>query len=795
MTNLRSLVLLAVLYYGQANAADASANYTQQLLSSGTIKLGEWQSAYDRASAFVSSLSTTDKLSLVTGESAGNFSGIVGLDSSSNPLDYYFVTGWPAGLAMAMTWDKDAINGQGKALGAEFKGKGVNLAYAPTVQPLGRSAWGGRTGETYGPDSYFAGMMAGNFVRGMASSGVTPSAKHFVLNEQETNRMSTGGGGGMGGGGGGAPGGGNMTGGSPPSMRRRQSSNETSSSNSTSTTVDGAYSVVVSDKAFHETYLAPFYDTVKNGIGGAMCAMNRINGTYACDSQDALAKYLKVELGFPGYVHPDAGAQHTGINSANAGMDLGSSSYWSNSTLGAGISNGSFTEERLDDMAVRVMMGYMKNGQDTGYPDHAGHTDDVDVRGNHSALARKYAADSIVLLKNTGSALPLKNHKSISIFGLHAAPRSVGPNTGLSVMSGVDSTMEGHMSQVGGSAMASFAFLSTPFQAMAERAMAARTSTTGFMFKWWLNNTSVTTSSGMSGSATEIQETTTGIATNSDACVVYINAWAGEGGDRSELRNEEQDELVNTVASTCNNTIVVVNTVGPRLVDQWIENENVTGVLYGGPLGQASGHAINDVLFGDVNPSGKLVHTIAKNESDYDQNTQISEEAEIDFSEGNFIDYKYFDQKNNTPRYEFGYGLSYTTFDFSKTLSIKKDEQKISSELASGDRAVGGREDLWDIVATVSTDVANSGKIAGAEVAQLYVEFPAEADEPVRQLRGFQKMTIQPGQKQNVEFELRRRDLSVWDTEAQEWRVVRGTYKFSVGASSRDLKASGSITV
>jgi hypothetical protein len=129
--------------------------YTHVLL----VNLGEWQDAYDKASSFVQGLTTAEKISFIGGGDAGNISSLHMLDSSTNPLTYYYVTTWPAGLAMAMTWDKDAILGQGEALGSEFRGKGINLAYAPTLQPLGRSAWGGRTGETYGPDSYFSGYV------------------------------------------------------------------------------------------------------------------------------------------------------------------------------------------------------------------------------------------------------------------------------------------------------------------------------------------------------------------------------------------------------------------------------------------------------------------------------------------------------------------------------------------------------------------------------------------------------------------------------------------------------------
>jgi beta-glucosidase len=333
------------------------------------------------------------------------------------------------------------------------------------------------------------------------------------------------------------------------------------------------------------------------------------------------------------------------------------------------------------------------------------------------------------------------------------------------------------------------------------------------MLRWWLNDTTVSSFSGMQGSGTELSESTLGVAVNSDVCICFLNAWSGEGGDRSELYDADQDEMVNTVANNCNNTIVVINTtgmplsahkkvtdanlnmIGPRLLDQWITHENVTGVLYGGPLGQESGNAIDDVLFGAVNPSGRLINTIAKNESDYDSNTQITESLDLDFSEGNYIDYKYFNKYNITPRYEFGYGLSYTTFNYSTQVTVSPNTTALSDSYATGALAIGGREDLWDIVATVSSSISNTGGIAGAEVAQLYVKFPDVAGEPVRQLRGFEKVTVQPGENQDITFELKRRDLSVWDVAAQSWKIESGDYVFYVGASSRDLKAEATLMV
>lgn len=154
---------------------------------------------------------------------------------------------------------------------------------------------------------------------------------------------------------------------------------------------------------------------------------------------------------------------------------------------------------------------------------------------------------------------------------------------------------------------------------------------------------------------------------------------------------------------------------------------------------------------------------------------------------------EYFDKYNITPRFEYGYGLSYTTFNYSSTVSVESSSLK--SGYATGDKAVGGREDLWDIVATAKTSISNTGSVPGAEVAQLYISFPDAAGEPVRQLRGFNKTTIQPGESADVTFNLRRRDLSVWSVAGQEWEVVKGEYTLYIGASSRDFKATATLSV
>ncbi|EKG12062.1 Glycoside hydrolase family 3 [Macrophomina phaseolina MS6] len=687
-----------------------------------------------------------------------------------------------------MTWDKKMMYQMYKALGDEFYAKGINVANGPVSQPLGRSPWGGRNGESFGPDSYLNGIAFGLSVKGYGDAGVISGAKHFLLNEQENNRTQDS----TGGGGGGSPpnDGGNPTtpgsGAAPTGGMGGGASSDSSSSESI------AYSSQVDDKTLHETYMWPFFDGVKAGLGAVMCALNRVNETYACENQDLIAGKLKSEIGFPGFVFGDVGGQKTAFGSANAGMDYGSSSTWSNSTMLAGLNNGSLTEARLTDMAVRnVLPSYKFNQQDGTYPTTAGLEDYVDPRANHSKIARSIAASSLVLLKNENNALPLKKPKSMSIFGVHAGAAIAGPNDPISV-TGSDDIYQGHAASLGGSGTGSFPYLVTPHYALTTKVIED-----GTMFRWIMNDTGYTsTSGGLSGysSGTGAAHTYSGYATDSEVCIVFLNAYSGEGADRSALYNTDQDGMVASVASACNNTIVVINAVAARLVDAWIDNVNITAVVYGSMLGQESGHAIVDVLYGAVNPSGKLTYTIAKNESDY--NTGLCTDLICDFSEGNYIDYKYFDAYNVTPRYEFGYGLSYTTFKYADTLSVAKTNgSALARTYATGPLAVGGREDLWDVVATAETSIANTGERDGAEAAQLYVKFPAAAGQPLRQLRGFEKVHLAKGAEQKVKFELRRRDLSYWDVEAQNWAVARGTYEFFVGASSRDLKAHAILTV
>ncbi|KAF8212086.1 glycoside hydrolase superfamily [Mycena galopus ATCC 62051] len=223
------------------------------------------------------------------------------------------------------------------------------------------------------------------------------------------------------------------------------------------------------------------------------------------------------------------------------------------------------------------------------------------------------------------------------------------------------------------------------------------------------------------------------------------------------------------VAAVNNNTIVVMHIPGPIVVEEW-----VTAVLIAHLPGPETGNSLVPVLWGEKSPSGKLPYTVAKNESDWPPNTIVSDPL--------LVDYKWFDAKNITPRFEFGFGLSYTTFKFG-TLSIARTFKPFAKQSDPGNS-------MYDILYTATVDVANDGAVQGAEVAQLYLSFPASANEPPFVLRGFDKLDLAPGQQQTATFELTRKDLSVWDVVINNGRVVpQGTFTVSVGASSRDLRS------
>jgi beta-glucosidase len=385
------------------------------------------------------------------------------------------------------------------------------------------------------------------------------------------------------------------------------------------------------------------------------------------------------------------------------------------------------------------------------------------------------AIEGHVLLKNKNSALPLKSPQLLSVFGYDAkGPDALKQNFDWVSYSPAISPTNNTLWVAGGSGANNAAYVDAPIDALQRQA--------------YEDGTSVLYD--LSSEDPDVDPT-------SDACLVFINAYATEGWDRPGLADDFSDTLVKNVAGKCGNTIVTIHNAGIRVVGNWIDHENVTAVMFAHLPGQDSGRALVELLYGRANPSGKLPYTVAKKAEDYGSllhpslpETPYGLFPQSDFVEGVYIDYRAFDKANIAPQFEFGFGLSYTTFEYS---GLRISNPKKSSQYPpKATIKQGGNPHLWDEIVTVSAEVKNCGGVAGAEVAQLYVGIP---NGPVRQLRGFEKVSISAGNTARVQFALTRRDLSTWDVVAQQWSLQRGTYKLYVGRSSRDLPLTGSFTL
>jgi beta-glucosidase len=409
----------------------------------------------------------------------------------------------------------------------------------------------------------------------------------------------------------------------------------------------------IDDRTLHELYMWPFADSIRANVAAIMCSYNKVNSTYACESDAVMNGLVKDELNFPGYLLSDWEAQHTTAGSANAGLDMsmpGNTLKQPNSFLwGRNLSEAVPQEvfkSRLDDMVRRVLASWYYLNQDEGYPNTTIFTlapNNPDVQKDHKEVARAIARDGIVLLKNEKGALPLKAPKSkapkiLAVIGSDSIVDPGGPNRCLS-----RTCNNGTLAMGWGSGAVEFPYLVGPLDAIRERA-----EQDGTVIR---DSTTDSPSEGAS------------VASVADTAVVFINANSGEGsftvegvaGDRPNLDPwHGGNELVKAVAEVNANTIVVIHSVGPLILENILSQSNVKAVVWAGLPGQESGNALVDVLYGSTSPSGKLPYTIALKESDYSSTVAPKDD---DYSEGLFIDYRHFDKEDTTPRFEFGFGL------------------------------------------------------------------------------------------------------------------------------------------
>ncbi|KAG9237605.1 putative beta-glucosidase A [Amylocarpus encephaloides] len=828
-----SIVVLAASASAQLDNAYSPPSYPSPWMRGGN----QWQDAYAKAQTFVSQLTLLEKINLTTGVGwegeacVGNTGSIPRLNFrgfclQDSPLGIRFAdlaTAWPSGMNVAATWQTRLFKSRGNGMGAEHRGKGVDVQLGPVAGPLGRVPAGGRNWEGFSPDPVLTGVAIAETIKGIQDEGVIANAKHFIMNEQEHERDKNG----------------NLD----------------------------AYSANVDDKTMHETYLWPFADAVRAGVASIMCSYNQINNSYGSQNSYALNYLLKNELDFQGFVLSDWWAQHTGVASALAGLDMtmagdqglaSANTYWGGN-LTAAVLNGTVPQWRLDDMVVRIMSAYYKVGRDTarvpvnfnswssetygyihpqsneGYQQINFH---VDVQDGHSRLAREIAGASTVMLKNVNNALPLKKPRSLAIIGEDAHDNPAGPNS-----CGDRGCNVGTLAMGWGSGTAQFPYLIAPVTALRAQAQKDRS-----LFVNVSNNYDF--------------DAITKAASNAFVAIVFANADSGEGyinvggnqGDRNNLTLwGGGDELIKRVASVNPNTIVVLHTVGAVIVEDMKNNPNITAILWAGLPGQESGNAITDILYGVRNPSAKSVFTWGKNREDWGVDVQYTfptQPGQLNFNEGNFIDYRYFDANNIEPSYEFGFGLSYTNFSYSNLQIVKNDPgpyqptvgmtkaaptfgtidyNEANAEFPTGFRAIfryiypylsepvprnqtnnwpamafdstpqprigsggsaGGNRQLWDTMYTVSATVTNTGTVKGIEIPQLYIHLGGPSD-PKIVLRGFDDLILDPNESQTFTYKITRRDISNWDTSSQNWVISSYPKTVYVGASSRNLPLKG----
>ncbi|PHH64927.1 hypothetical protein CDD81_3784 [Ophiocordyceps australis] len=678
-----------------------------------------------------------------------HFPGLCLHDAGNGVRAAELVSAYPAALHAGAAWDSKLAYQRAYYMGREFRAKGINLVLGPNAGPLGRTPLGGRNWEGFSVDPYLSGQLIAETVRGLQDAGVMANLKHWIGNEQET-------------------------------LRRPYHGIQAVSSN-------------IDDRALHELYMWPFMDGIRAGAASVMCAYNRVNGSYACNSAYLLTHLLKHQLAFAGFVLLDWNAQHS-IDSANAGLDMVMpyKGAWGDALLDA-VRSGNVSETRLRDMATRILAAWFLVRQDGPNVPPPGFGM-FNLSAPHKPIEARVPASKPVLLegaiaghvlvKNEQGALPFRRPLvMLSVFGYDAAA-PVAKNVDFAFKNGFTSSRkmaqaplgsEQHFDQaakggtiiIGGRAGAtSPPYISDPLRAIQQRAEADNT---------WVN-----------WDVTSLEPDVNGA---SEACLVFVNAMATEAWDREGLHDDASDGLVLSVASRCANTTVVIHAAGIRLVDGWINHPNVSAAIIAHLPGQDSGRALVALLYGETNFSGRLPYTLARNESDYPVYKPCglasaqSTDPQCDFSEGLYLDYRAFDARNVTPRYEFGFGLGYTTFGYS-SLAV--------STTASLRPSTSNSTNLWEIVATVDARIANTGSVAGAEVAQLYLGIP---NSPPKQLRGFQKVLVEPQRSVPVRFALTRRDLSLWDVVQQQWVVQRGEYSVYVGASSRDVRLTSVIVL
>jgi beta-glucosidase len=650
--------------------------------------------------------------------------------------DRFTSTAFPAGIALAATWDPAMAQSVGQAIGQEVRAIGRDMILGPTVNIQRVPLWG-RNFEGYGEDPYLAARMGVAYIKGVQGEGVIPSVKHFAANNEEFERHR----------------------------------------------MDEA----IDERALQEIYFPAFKAAVQEaGVWSVMSAYQRVNGYYCSENTFLLKDVLRKEWGFKGFVVSDWGSTYSTVGPVNAGMDLempggdaartwlltdnpkknGNGGDWlSLGKVLPQVAAGKISVATLDDNVGSILRVMFISGVFDRAPAAPAEIDTAAQR----AVARHAADESLVLLKNTGGLLPIDaaKVKSIAVIGPNAAvARTGGGGSSLVRTNYVVTPLDGIKERAGSAIQVQYA-LGVPM----EGELAVTNSPPSTREK-------DTPEKDTPEARAQLRKEAAAIAANADVAIVIVGDSEhieSEGFDRKTLDLPAgQDELIQEVAKANRNTVVVFTAGAPVNVSRWINDvPSVVDAWFGG---QEVGHGIADVLFGDVNPSGKLPFSFINDFKEYSAyGNYPGEDLHVKYGEGIYVGYRYFDKHAIAPQFSFGYGLSYTNFNYSG-LKITR------SKSATGPTF------------EVSLRVRNAGNRAGAEVVQVYVhDGHSSVDRPVKELKGFRRIELGAGKSSMVHFTLDNSSLAFYSTQKKEWVTEPGTFEVLVGSSSADIRLKGSF--
>lgn len=636
----------------------------------------------------------------------------------------FYCTGFPTSTLLASSWNPELVETVATAMGNEVLEYGVDVLLAPGMN-LHRNPLCGRNFEYYSEDPLLSGKMAAAYIRGIQKNGVGTSAKHFAANNQETNRLE----------------------------------NDARASN----------------RALRELYLKNFEIAVKEGKPWTvMSSYNKLNGEYTQQKHGLLTTVLRDEWGFDGIVMTDWGVKDGTVKSAKAGNDLMEPGRQVEiDRLLAAVKSGEISQEELDRNVRRMLQYIVKTPHFRGYK----FSNKPDLKA-HAQVARKAAEESIILLKNESNTLPLKGSEKVALYGFTSVD-FVGIGTG----SGEVNTkhivnMQEAMTEAGFTLDQNLAEFYQHYFGQQEAVQKMERNN-----RWGYRN--IREEAEVSARAISLQ------AQENDVAVYVLGRNAGEGADRVlkddfELNNTER-ELLQNLSSAYHamgkKLVVVLNVGGVIETASW--KHLVDAIVLPWSPGQEGAHAVVDVLTGKVNPSGKLPMSFPMRYMDipssknfpYGQNTsgRRGERKDVDFTdyaEGIWVGYRYFLTNNVEASYPFGYGLSYTTFSYSKP-KVKADKDGLTATIA----------------------VTNTGKVAGREVVELYVAAPSGGlEKPARELKAFTKTKLlAPGESETLTMKVSVYELASFSEERSAWETAAGTYQVLFGASVTDIRANATF--